>query len=220
MNENVQAVKDLFTQDAHAIDDMHEYTKKNLKQWEKQVIATFPPRAKILDIGCGMGREAFCLSELGFSVTGVDLSDTVIETARQTASSSGLDVEFIVSNGLDLPFEDAAFDVVIIWAQTFGLFYGEENQQYILGECRRVLRPEGMLSFSGHDRLYLAENYAQYLKGTRFYAYDSASCYWESFTMDELKGAAVKAGFTIIDCQRGLVYTEEDGTILHCTCRK
>lgn len=37
-----------------------------------------------------------------------------------------------MSNGLDLSFENSDFDVVIIWAQTFGLFYGEENQQQFL----------------------------------------------------------------------------------------
>lgn len=220
MSKNIEIIKKLFSDDGYAINDMHEYTKKKLKKWEKEVVDTFPSKAKILDIGCGMGREAFCLNGLGFDVTGIDLSERVIETAKQIASSNSIDIEFIVSNGLDLPFHNLSFDIIIIWSQTFGLFYGEENQQYILNECRRVLKLKGILSFSGHDREYLEENYSQYLKDNRFYAYANTECYWETFTIDQLKNAAIKAGFQIIDCQRGLGYTNEDGTILHCECRR
>jgi ubiquinone/menaquinone biosynthesis C-methylase UbiE len=50
-------------------------------------------------------------------------------------------VEFLVTNGLDLPFPDGAFRLVILWSQTFGLFYTEENRRRILAEARRVLVP-------------------------------------------------------------------------------
>lgn len=73
-----------------------------------------------------------------------------------------------------------------------------------------------MLSFSGHDREYLEENYPQFLKDNRFYAYDMTECYWEAFTIDQMKKSAMKAGFHRVACQRGLGYSKEDGTILHC----
>lgn len=115
MSDNIEIVKKLFTDDGYAITDMHEYTQKNLKQWEKELITAFPSKAKILDIGCGMGREAFCLNELGFAVMGIDI-------AKQIAASKHADIAFMVSGGLELPFADASFDIVIIWAQTFGCF--------------------------------------------------------------------------------------------------
>lgn len=220
MSENIEKIKKLFLDDGQAIDDMYDYTNKKLKNWEIQVMPSFPPNAKILDIGCGMGREAFSLNELGFNVTGIDISERVISEAKQIADANNFDVEFIVSNGIDLPFNDSVFDVVIIWAQTFGLFYGEQNQQCFLNECNRVLKKDGMLSFSGHDREYLNNNYKQFLKGKRFYVYADTDCYWESFTIDEMKYAAANAGFNNIICERGSVYTENDGTILHCECRK
>ncbi len=220
MSENIEIVKALYTDGSQAINDMYNYTDKKLKEWENQVVSTFPPNAKILDIGCGMGREAFCFNELGFNVTGVDISQDVIDVAKQFAQNNNIDVEFLVSNGLDLPFEDSEFDVVIVWAQTFGLFYGEQNQQYILAECKRVLKSGGYLSFSGHDREYLEKNYKRFLKGSRFHPYAETDCYYESFFIDELERLAVCAGFNDISCERGAVYTKEDGTILHCECRK
>ena len=167
-----------------------------------------------------MGREAFSLSQLGFNVTGIDISERVINEAKQIAEANNFDLEFLVSNGLDLPFNDSTFDVVIMWAQTFGLFYGVQNQNHILNECKRVLKKGGILSFSGHDREYLNNNYKQFLEGSHFYAYADTDCYWESFTIEEMKNVVINTGFKNIDCQRGLVYTEEDGTILHCECRK
>lgn len=184
------------------------------------MIRVFPPKAKNLDIGCGMGREAFCLTELGFKVTGIDISEEVITIAKQYAITNNIDIEFLVSNGLDLPFINSDFDVVIIWAQTFGLFYGEENQQHILAECKRVLKNGGMLSFSVHDQKYLEKEYKQFLKGNHFYPYPDTDCYYETFVVDEIERLCAKAGFHYISCKRGLVYTKVDGSILHCECRK
>jgi ubiquinone/menaquinone biosynthesis C-methylase UbiE len=192
-----------------------------LKIWEKDVISRFfPERVTILDIGCGTGREAFSLHDMGFKVIATDISEHRIKTAKQLAFESKRDIEFLLTNGLDLPFESNTFDIVIIWSQTFGLFYGEENQQYILKECNRVLKVNGILSFSGHDKEFIESKYPQYLDGKKFFAYANTDCYWEAFTIDEITDLAQITGFTVMECQRGLVCKEEDGSILHCLCRK
>lgn len=57
-----------------------------------------------------------------------------------------------------------------------------------------------------------------------FFAFGIAStvtdCYYETFTLDELSDCTRKAGFKDIESKRGFIYTEDDGTILHCKCRK
>jgi hypothetical protein len=112
------------------------------------------------------------------------------------------------------------FDVVIIWNQTFGLIYSESNQVSFLKECKRVVRNNGIISFSGHEREYEEIYYPQCLVDKKFFPYKYDDIYWEIFTMDELKELAQKSGFNILNCQRGKLYREEEGTIIHCVCRK
>lgn len=219
MSKNIDIVKKLYS-DEHAIGDMRDYTNKKLKIWENEVISYFPAKAWVLDIGCGMGREAFCLYDKGFKITAIDISEKVMEPAKQFALESKRNIEFLLTNGLDLPFENNTFDVVIIWSQTFGLFYEEENKIHILKECNRVLKNNGVLSFSGHDINFLEKSYPQCLDGRKFFAYADTDCYWETFTINEMTALAQKTGFTVMECKRGMVYKEEDGPILYCVCKK
>jgi len=219
MSNNIEIVKKLYSEEP-AIKDMRDYTNKKLKIWENEVVSHFPVSSWILDIGCGMGREAFCLYDRGFRITAIDISEKVIEPAKQFALESKRGIEFLLTNGLDLPFESNTFDVVIMWSQTFGLFYGEENKIHILKECRRVLKSSGILSFSGHDKEFLEAKYSQYLDGKKFFAYANTDCYWEALTTNEMISLAQKAGLSVSECKRGMVYKEEDGPILHCLCRK
>jgi len=50
------------------VEEMLTWNKNRLKKWELSVVSYMPTGAKILDVGCGMGREAFALADLGFSV--------------------------------------------------------------------------------------------------------------------------------------------------------
>jgi ubiquinone/menaquinone biosynthesis C-methylase UbiE len=222
MDKNIEIVKKLYSSEAIINETKKEQSYKyGLKIWEKDVASKFfPEKATILDIGCGTGREAFSLYDMGFKVIAIDISDCRIEAAKQLASESNRSIEFLLTNGLDLPFASNTFDIVIIWAQTFGLFYGEENQLYILKECNRVLKGNGIFSFSGHDREFIEAKYPQYLDGKKFFAYANTDCYWEVFTINQMTDLAQRTGFTVMECKRGMVYKEEDGPILHCVCRK
>lgn len=220
MKDNLKIVTDWYN-DKRSYEYMPEATKNGLKAWENDVISQyFPQNSHILDIGCGMGREAFSLYDMGFKITAVDISEPIITKAKQLAFESNRVIEYILTNGIYLPFEKDTFDIVIIWSQTFGLYYGEENQLHMLQECKRVLKKGGILSFSAHDREFQQANIPQYLNGNKFYAYANTDCYWESFTTDEISERAKKAGFQSVICKRGLIYKKEDGTILHCECTK
>jgi len=202
------------------VEEMVDWEKPNLKKWELEVTNFFPTKAKILDIECGLGREAFLLSDMGYEVTGIDISQEVIDQVKSLSSQKGYTIDFGMYDGNRLPFESNSFDVIIIWAKTFGLLYGKEYKNEFLLECKRVLTSDGLLSVSGHDYKFVMDNYKQCLKERKFYPYAGTELYWETFQPEELASYAKYNGYTVMLCEKGEIYVPEDGTILHCLCRK
>ena len=202
------------------VNEMEHLESSHLKKWELTVAKLFPEKSKILDVGCGLGREAFLLSDMGFVVTGIDISHEVITRVTALSSEKGYDITFKWYDGHKLPFENNSFDAVIIWAKKFGLLYGDEYKHELLSECKRVLTTDGLLSFSGHDYGFEMDNYKEYMKGRRFYPYADAKIYWETFDSNELIRFAEDTGYTVLLCEKGEIYKPEDGTVLHCLCRK
>ena len=221
MNDDLEKVLKWYNSE-RSYEYMPVENNKGFKVWEKIVVSEyFPKNTYILDIGSGMGREAFSLYDMGFKVTAVDISKPIISEAQRLALESDRDIDFIQTNGLDLPFDKECFDIIVIWSQTFGLLYGEENQIYMLHECNRVLKKGGIISFSGHNKEFIQRNHPEYVQvGKKFFAYSDTDCYWELFTISELKGLAEKAKFQVMVCETGIVRNENEYPIIHCECRK
>lgn len=55
-------------------------------------------KGKVLDLGCGQGRDSIALSRLGFSVTGIDHSGLGIKQLQKSTSEQGLAIEAIVAD--------------------------------------------------------------------------------------------------------------------------
>jgi ubiquinone/menaquinone biosynthesis C-methylase UbiE len=109
------------------------------KQWEsilKELVSGAPGRLAI-DIGTGRGHFAVYLARLGFSVTGIDLSENMISYARQNAALHNLDIDFKTGDAEELEFEDNTFDVVV----SRNLLWTLPSPDKALKEWRRVLKP-------------------------------------------------------------------------------
>ena len=206
-------------EDKKNVDEMQSWNSA-LKEWERFVVQYLPSGAKILDIGCGLGREAFALADLGYDVVGIDISKEVISQVKQLSADKGYKIPFYEYDGAHLDFPSDYFDVVLIWAQTFGLLYGNEFKEGYLSECKRVLKKGGLCSFSTHDYRFLMEHYPNCLDGRKFYPFANAEIYWEAFDAADLTKFASQAGLNVILCEKGNIYKPEDGTILHCLCSK
>jgi len=76
---------------------------------------------KILHLQCHFGQDSISLSRLGAEVTGIDLSDEAIKTAKELAQKTGQSTRFICSDVYDLPnhLEDE-FDIVFTSYGTIG----------------------------------------------------------------------------------------------------
>lgn len=99
------------------------------------------PRARTLEIGCGLGRVLKHYHHAGFQIAGIERSSAAVE--RLQSEDPSLDV----CNGdvLDLPYEDAAFDVIM----AFGVYHNlEQGLERALAETARCLRPRGRFCIS------------------------------------------------------------------------
>jgi ubiquinone/menaquinone biosynthesis C-methylase UbiE len=108
---------------------------------------------RILDLGCGTGRIAFGLEQLGFkNVSAADFSESMILGARQIGEGIGSKVDFHQADARDLPWAGGSFDGVIFGFNGFFMIPGVEERFKALGEIFRVLKPGGRFLFTGHDR--------------------------------------------------------------------
>ena len=152
-------------------------------QWPPKIIsaAEITDDNDVLDAGCGTGvltREmVHCVGETG-SVTGLDLSESMLGVARQACPG----VDFHQGNVNELPFDDSSFDAVV---SSFMLMFVPDPTKAI-SEMRRVLRPGGRIVVSVWQGLDTNPVYDALVRATREVIDDASanSMAWP-FTMGE-----------------------------------
>ncbi|MEO8412943.1 MAG: methyltransferase domain-containing protein [Ginsengibacter sp.] len=96
----------------------------------------------VLDVGCGLGGPCRMLAaKYGCKVTGIDVTEEFIRTAKLLSKETGLEdlTTFICGNALHLPFEKESFDVV--WTQHVQMNIEDKHTFY--SEIKRVLKKGG-----------------------------------------------------------------------------
>jgi SAM-dependent methyltransferase len=86
-------------------------------------------RGAVLDSGCGTGENALFLAERDLQVTGVDIAEAAIETARQRAMTRGLQAKFAVHDALRLFDLSERFDTIVD-SGVFHIFDDEDRAVY------------------------------------------------------------------------------------------
>jgi ubiquinone/menaquinone biosynthesis C-methylase UbiE len=105
------------------------------------------PGMQVLDVGCGPGRHSLSLARRGFTVLGIDASDTFIALARDFAASEHVDAAFEVVDVRALDVVDR-FDAVICLCQGgFGLL-GGRDEPAVFRRIVRAARPGGAIAVS------------------------------------------------------------------------
>lgn len=110
---------------------------------------------EVLDVGTGTGLLAIQFAKRipGVTVVGLDLSNVVLELARDTAQASEVAsrVTFKHGDAQDMPFDDDVFDLVVS-SNTLHLI---ENPVRMFDEIQRVLKPMGKFFISDFRRSWL-----------------------------------------------------------------
>ncbi|MDU4962351.1 MAG: class I SAM-dependent methyltransferase [Sporomusaceae bacterium] len=109
-------------------------------------VTHLPKGAKCIEFGCGEGHEVRALAKLGFKVTGIDISPTVIQR-NKTITPDDLCVDYVVGDITDLRaigIEDGTFDFALDIGCLHMMSESIDRSSY-LKEIKRVLKPGGFL---------------------------------------------------------------------------
>jgi ubiquinone/menaquinone biosynthesis C-methylase UbiE len=112
------------------------------QEWLDEAAQLAQPRPSdlVLDVATGTGNTALALAPHVDHVTGLDLTAEMLDQARRVAAERGVDnVDWVLGDAEELPFEDASFDLWIARAAPHHFHRLDRS----LEEARRVLKPGG-----------------------------------------------------------------------------
>jgi len=158
----------------------------NLLQYElNRFISLLPKNARVLDAGCGSGRDVQYFLDEGLNAVGIDASEKLIESAKKRVENG----KFKIMDISNMEFEEGEFDG--IWALDSISYLDENEISAALEEIGRVIKNNGILFVSVREG-----------KGKIFFRHEKLGkeeipilC----FNQNELEDCCREAGFEILN---------------------
>ncbi len=133
---------------------------------------------EILIPGIGYGRNAKIFLDNGINVTGIEISKTAIDLAK---NQNGLDIKIYSGSVTEMPFDKNTYDGIFCYALIHLLNYRERRK--FIKDCFNQLRPNGYMIFTVvskkasmyRDGKQLSKDRFEILKGLGLFFYDSGS---------------------------------------------
>jgi len=97
-----------------------------------------PPGGEVLDIAMGSGRNALYLAQLGFRVTGIDISRVAVRRCLERARDLGLSIDIILADLERFPLPRERYDLILNFYYT---------QRSLIPQIEAALKPGGILVF-------------------------------------------------------------------------
>jgi len=179
--------------------DLHrEFGGIDIYLFDQLLRGRIAPGMRILDAGCGGGRNLVYFLRAGFDVSAIDADAGAVAELRAMAGAVGSDVpaaNFRVETVEELSFPDASFDVVVSSAV---LHFARDDRQFdaMVRSMWRVLRPGGLL-FARLASTIGIERLLQPVEGRRHLLPDGSQRYLVDETM--LVEFARVLGGTLVD---------------------
>lgn len=138
MDQKAQ-VQRVFTESAHSFTTL----KANADRASHEAmirLSKVQPSDRVLEVACGPGFVALLFAERAREVVGLDLTEALLQQARQRQRERGLhNLQFVQGDAEQLPFPDGTFTIVACHKA----FHHFSNPQKVLREIHRVLVPGG-----------------------------------------------------------------------------
>ena len=147
-------VKSFYEQDGVVIH--YARAAANVGLWESERIwltRTFNTDHNLLEVGCGAGRIAIGLFELGYrNLIATDYSKGMVKAAQAVAHEKRCEIQFAVADACRLKYQSESYDGVVFGFNGLMQIPGQERRIAALEEIYRVLKPGGYFFFTTHDR--------------------------------------------------------------------
>lgn len=163
----------------HAEEYFKETIDINIEDFRKKFISLLPKNAKIIDIGCGSGRDVKAFSEMGYNAIGLDIAENLSATAKQH-----LNIDIIYENMINWKSSEP-FDGM--WCCGSLLHLHDDELQSFLQNLKYNLKQDGIIFISVKEGIPTGTN-----KDGR---------YFHNYTQNEICDILNKAGLEIIDIE-------------------
>lgn len=141
------------------------------------------PKGKILEIGCGHGRDARLFVNAGYDYVGIDFSSAMIEQAKKHVPTG----TFMQMDMYALKFPSESFDG--FWAIASLLHIPREDMHGVLKEIHRVIKPGGV------GFIVIKEGIGEKIIDERFFAF---------YQQEEFAHTLEDAGFEVLEKQKDM----------------
>lgn len=174
----------------------HKVRKRPFPHSVERLAEQWKP-GRILDVGCGNGRNMIPFAKRGFTCIGLDISENLIRTAQTWLAEQGVKPSLVIGSAPVLPFKQQSFDYLISGAMFH--HFPPELHRTVLAEFYNVLKPNGKMLLSVFNkwqkRFFFGpkERYVPWKFGLE----QPTERYFYFFTLPELKRLVRKAGFEI-----------------------
>ena len=142
---------------------------------------------KILEIGCGTGRDAEELVKLGFDYTGIDASEGMLKIAQERVKEG----KFLIGDFYKLDFPDESFEC--FWAAASFLHVPKKDIDMVLGEAYRILKQRGIGFISLKQKTVMDEGVIKETKA------GGIERYFAFYEKDEFKSILERNKFEVVD---------------------
>lgn len=147
MTTDAEKAKQIKSQLIETFDEIaSHFDITRYKPWpeSKRFIATLSKDSRVLDLGCGNGRNSIYLAKEGMRVIGIDFSYGLLKIAKNKTEWKEVSdsVELLQGDITSLPLEDESVDAVLYIATIHHLPTPQERLESLL-EVRRCLKPGG-----------------------------------------------------------------------------
>jgi SAM-dependent methyltransferase len=139
---------------------------------------------KILELGCGQGRDSLFFASKGLEVYAIDSSKIAIENLKLKLKELNLDINLKNIDTVEgLPFPNNHFDAVYSH-MFYNMGFSDDELKFLFDESNRILKENGRLSFSVRN-----DKDIMYKKGTKIAEniYDINGFHIKFFTKEDIK---------------------------------